>query len=275
MNLGYLYAFLTALCWSTSGLFVKYIHQSAVVIAGGTAFIAFLFNRIFMKQTIHLTPFVAITGVVQFLMNLTFIFANQMTSVGNAIVLQYSSMVFVLIYESIDQRKLPYLYQIIVIVMAAIGMMIFFFDSFSFQSMLGNLLAVVSGAFFGLQFYLNTKKQAEPRSSLQIQYICSIAAMLVYVLSHKGIAFAPKDVIFIVMSGIFQTALAGIFFTLCIIRIPAFTANVICMSEIVLAPMWAFIFLKESFTFFSMIGACMMIFALLMNVYMEYQMKQP
>ena len=153
MNKGYLYAFFTALCWSTAGLFVKFINQSAFVITGYKALIALFFNLIFIRKKIRVSLFIIGVGMVQFMVNFTFALANQMTGVGSTIVLQYSSMIFVLIYESIEKKRLPYLYQIIVIVLAMIGMTVFFLDSISFESTLGNALAIISGAFFGLQFF--------------------------------------------------------------------------------------------------------------------------
>lgn len=269
MKKGYIYALLTALSWSTAGLFVKYINQSAFVIAGSTGFIALVFNQLVNRRKIRISKFTILIGICQLIMHLSFVFANQLTSVGNAIVLQYSSMIFVLIYQSIDKRKLPNFYQYIIIGLAAIGMIIFFIDSFSLKGNIGNLLAIFSGAFFGLQFYLNTKDKADPGSSLIIQYTLSIMIMIPMLMTNP-IKFSSQDIIFIVLSGIFQTGLSGIFFAKCIIEIPAFSANVICMSEVIIAPIWAFIFLKEVFSPSALVGALIIICALILNVYMEY-----
>lgn len=269
MKKGYIYALLTALCWSTAGLFVKNINQSAFVIAGSTGLIALIFNQIVNRGKIKISKFTILIGICQLIMHLSFVFANQLTSVGNAIVLQYSSMIFVLIYQSIDKRKLPNFYQYIIIGMAAIGMIIFFLDSFSLKGNIGNLLAVLSGAFFGLQFYLNTKDKADPGSSLLIQYFLSIMIMIPMVMTNP-IKFSSQDIIFIILSGVFQTGLSGIFFAKCIVEIPAFSANVICMSEVIIAPIWAFIFLKEVFTPYTFIGALIIVCALILNIYMEY-----
>lgn len=269
MKKGYIYAFLTALCWSTAGLFVKHINQSAFVIAGSTGLIALIFNQIFNRRKIKISKFTILIGICQLIMHVSFVFANQLTSVGNAIVLQYSSMIFVLIYQSIDKRKLPNFYQYIIIGMAAIGMVIFFLDSFSLKGNIGNLLAVLSGAFFGLQFYLNTKDNADPGSSLIIQYFLSIIIMIP-MLMRNPIKFSSLDIIFIILSGAFQTGLSGIFFAKCIVEIPAFSANVICMSEVIIAPVWAFIFLKEVFTPYTLMGAFIIICALILNIYIEY-----
>ena len=247
MNKGYLYAFLTALCWSTSGLFVKFIHQSAFVISGTTALIALIINHFYYRKPLKWNFFAFLVGICQFMMHITFTFANQFTSVGNAIILQYSSMIFVLIYESIDKKHLPKRYQLIVIFIAAVGMMIFFWDGFTSNNFLGNLLAIISGAFFGLQFYLNTKPQAVPVTSIKIQYILSILSMAVYLFYDGNFSVSLTDTVFLGFSGVI---------------------------EIFLAPLWAFIFLGERFSFGACIGSILMIIALSTNIITDYRLKQ-
>ena len=266
---GYLFALITALCWSTSGLFVKEIGQSSFVIVGIQALIAQIFNLLNTKEKIRFTAFTMIVGFIQFMMHLTFVLANQYTTVGNAIVLQYSSMIFVLIYQSIDQRKKPEMYQIFVILLALTGMIIFFIDGFSFDSILGNGLAILSGAFFGLQFYLNTKEKADATSSVKIQYLISILVLLIYSIKNPVASFTLKDGIFLLAAGIITVGISGITFAKCIERIPAFSANVVCMSEVIFAPILALIFLKEWFTMHSLIGAILIILSLLYNMYKQ------
>ncbi|MGM9947647.1 EamA family transporter [Floccifex sp.] len=122
---GIFYALLTALCWSTSGLFVKQIGQSAYVIAGLQAVIALFMNILYTKKRICFSFFIIVVGFIQFMMHITFMLANQLTTIGNAIVLQYSSMIFVLLYQSIDQKKEPEKYQWLVIGLAILGMVFF------------------------------------------------------------------------------------------------------------------------------------------------------
>ncbi len=274
MNKGYLFAFLTALCWSTSGLFVKWMHQSAFIISGVTALIALIINHFYYRRPLEWSRYAIVVGVCQFLMHITFTLANQLTSVGNAIILQYSSMIFVLVYEAIDRRRLPRAYQGGVLLIAFLGMGVFFLDGFTSGSLPGNLLAIVSGAFFGLQFYLNTKPQAIPVTSIKVQYLLSIGGMLLYLLCTRELSIPWREGVLLCVSGVVQTALAGILFAQCIIRIPAFSANLICMSEIFLAPLWAFLFLGERFSPTSLIGAMLMITALIANLIIEYRYQQ-
>lgn len=266
---GYLFALLTAICWSVSGLFVKIVSQSAAVISGIEAVVGLIFIYGMNWKKIRFTKFIVLIGFCQFMMHITFVYANQLCTVGNVIVLQYSSMIFVLIYESIDKKKFPKLYQWFVILIAVVGMIIFFYDSFSFDSILGNVLAIVSGAFFGLQFYLNTKDSAMPESSMVSQFLMMIAFMAVDILLNKNFKITQVEIGELIACGLIQTVLASICFAKCIRLIPAFTANVICMSEIVLAPLWAFILLNEKFTPLSFLGACIIVSSLLLNSYKE------
>lgn len=271
-NKGILYALLTAIVWSTSGIFIKSINQAPLVISGMTSIVGLLFILLVNRNHIKITKVNFMIGMIQFLMNITFVFANKLTSVGNAIVLQYSSMIFILILNCIRNKKIPYWYQLIVIIFAIIGMVLFFIDEFSFDSLLGNIIAIISGFFFGLQFYLNGKNHSETSNTFIAQYMITIFAMLIYIMMN-GLSLTLKDTSMLICSGIFQTFLAACFFARCIKYIPAFSANVICMSEVIFAPIWSFLLFHEQFTASAFWGACIMIIALLFNVYMDYQYR--
>lgn len=272
MNKGVLYALLTAICWSTSGIFIKSINQSALVISGTTSLIGFIFIYGLNYKKIKINKKTMLVGLVQFMMGITFVIANKLTSVGNAIVLQYSSMIFILIFGCLERKKKPYLYQSIVIICALVGIILFFINEFSFDSMFGDFMAIVSGFFFGLQFYINSKAGTDTTSAYIAQYIISISVMIIFIVI-KGINFNIRDFVLLGADGVFQTFFAALFFAKCIKLIPAFSANVICMSEIIFAPIWSLILFDERFTQTAFIGACVMIFALMLNVYMDYKIK--
>ncbi len=269
MNSGYLYALITALLWSFSGICTRFVSAPSLIYSGLASLMALTLSAMVNKQKLKVTKFTCMVAICQFLMVITFVFANRLTTIGNTIVLQYSSIIFVLIFEAIDRHHLPKTYQLFVMVMAVIGMGIFFMGDFDFSSFLGNALAIISGVFFGLQFYLNTKEQASPSSSLTIQYILAIVCMLVYMGVEHEMVISVQDVCVSLLIGMVITYLSGMYFAKCIQLIPAFSANVICMSEIFLAPCWAFILLGEKGSTTSLIGAAFMIFALFFNVYKE------
>lgn len=214
--------------------------------------------------------FAVVVGVFQFLMAVTFTIANQLTTIGNAIVLQYSSMIFILIFEFIDKGILPTWNRILVVVLSLIGMLMFFFNELDLSEILGNFLAIISGFFFGLQFYLNTKPQAVPNTSIRIQYYLSATFMLYPIFTQDGWGITYIDAYFLLLAGLFQTAAAGILFAKSIVLISGFSANLICMSEVFLAPLWAYLFLGEKFDTYAFLGALIMIAALFINILMDY-----
>ena len=87
-------------------------------------------------------------------------------------------MIFVLGYQCIDKGKRPQTQPLLVIWMTIIGMVLFFFDELSMQEMIGNILAIVFEAFFGIQFYLSTKEKAVPMSSTVIAFAISSCLIL-------------------------------------------------------------------------------------------------
>ena len=90
---------------STSGIFIKSINQSALVISGTTSLIGFIFIYGLNYKKIKINKKTMLVGLVQFMMGITFVIANKLTSVGNAIVLQYSSMIFILIFGCLERKK--------------------------------------------------------------------------------------------------------------------------------------------------------------------------
>ena len=107
MNTGYLWLLGTAVAWSFSGVFTKLNSQPGFLISAVSSVVALLFYFIIIRPTIRVSKLVVAAGIAAYLMGITFTYANKLTSVGSAIVLQYSSMAFVALYEAIEQRRVP------------------------------------------------------------------------------------------------------------------------------------------------------------------------
>lgn len=266
---GYSYLFLTAISWSVAGILIRFNSQSGLMIAVVSSIVAVIFNRLFNYKKIVFNKLIICIAICQFISGITFNYANQLTTVGNAIVLQYTSMAFVLIYQCIDYRSLPQKKQILIILMVIFGMVLFFFDALSIKGMIGNILAIISGAFFGLQFYLNTKENANTYTSNMLSYCISIS-FIFYVFKDFP-SVQPLEWVSMILSGIFVSALGGVFFAKGIQVVNAFTANVICMSEVLLAPLWAFLIFHETVGKISLIGGVIIIFGIILNMYLERQ----
>ena len=226
-----------------------------------------LFLLVVVRPTLRFTKRAVLVGLASCVTSLTFIFANKLTSVGNAIVLQYSSTIFVIIYESVERRHLPHASKIGVVAMAFAGMLLFFFDELTAEGMLGNLLSIVSGAFFGLVFFMNAKPGALPMPSSLVGF--AVASLGFLVVAPEVPTVSPMNWALMLCQGIVCSGVSSIFYVRGIRRVPAFSANMICMSEVILAPTWAFLAFGESFGRFAFIGAVLIVGSIVINLVLD------
>lgn len=269
VNSGYIWLLGTALSWSFSGIFSKLNGQPGFLISAVSSCVALAFYLIIIRPTIRVNKLVAAAGVAAYLMGITFTYANKMTSVGSAIVLQYSSTAFVALYTAIDERRLPPARKVFVIVMALAGMVVFFFDSLSPERIAGNMLAIVSGAFFGLMFFLNARPGSSPVTSSMMSCVLSLV---------PGLAFLPRlpqvtehEWLLMIAAGIICTGIANVCFSRGVTRVDPLSANLITMLEVIMAPLWAFFIFGESLGRFAFAGAVLIIGSIVVDLLLEYR----
>ena len=230
---GYLALFGTALLWSFTGVLVASNHLSAVLVSAGNALFAIISCVLIARPKLHFNPLIIAVGIAQFIVAITFNAGNQLSTVGNVIVLQYCSMVFVIVYQSIDTRKLPPVKQVVFVTLAILGMVLFFFDDLSPEGAFGNLCAIVSGIFFGLMFYLNSR----PSSDAVISYMIScVIAMAVGAASLVTAGELPRlsfqDIASMAVNGFICQGIASVLLAHGLKSVPPFSSNLICMSEV-------------------------------------------
>ena len=95
---GILLLIATALLWSTSGFFIKWIDWNPLAIAGVRSIIAALVIRLYFRHsTLQWSPPMLIGAVAYAATVITFVCATKMTTAANAILLQYTAPVYVAI----------------------------------------------------------------------------------------------------------------------------------------------------------------------------------
>ncbi len=261
---GILCVFLASVLYSIGGLCIKVIPWNGMSINSGRNIIAVLVVGGYLLLTRHrpkLNRWVLLGSISVSGTNVLFCLANKLTTAANAIVLQFTAPVFVIILTAIFWKKHPQRLDIFACVAVLLGVMCFFLDSLEMGGMLGNLLALVSGISYAGVFLLNDLPGADPISSVFWGDVCSVLLGLPFLVRETS--FTAVALTGIVILGAFQVGLAYILMCAGLKTTPAVTASLISGIEPVLNPLLVAVFYGEQIGALALLGACIVIGAIL------------
>lgn len=263
-NKGNLYILLTALLWSTGGLLIKFIPGNPVMINGTRSLIAFLFFCIYRKNVkIKVNKTIVMAAICLVMTNMLYVIANKLTTAANAIVLQYTAPIFVLIWYSIYRKELPNKKQCLVVVMAFAGMILFFLDQLDGGQFLGNIIAIGAGLCFSGVFFLNSLPEASSEDSSMIAFASSFVISIPFLSDVKALDVTAIVALFVL--GIFQVGLAYVLYAKGAKLTSPVSASLIGLFEAVLNPVWVFLAFGEKVGKFALIGAVVILAAVVIN----------
>lgn len=231
---------LTAILWSTGGLFIKLVDAHPMLIAGLRSGIALLVMLAFNPRPRFNWSLPQIgTGVAYALTMISFVAANKLTTSANAIFLQYSAPVYVAVLAVLllGERWRPR----DGVAMAAIvaGTILFFAERLDSGNLWGNLVAIFSGLAFAFTFIFSRMQQGgnSSESFMLAHGICFLAG-----LPFLG-GFNPgwSAVGGLLGLGILQVGLSSVLFTASVRHVPTLAGVLIVTLEPVLNPLWVFL----------------------------------
>jgi len=266
---GPLYMFAASICWSLGGVCIYFMPWSAMSIIGLRALLAALFFAVYRKGfKINLTTGNIIAGVCLSGTTILYVFANQLTTAAAAILLQFTSPVFVLIIRFFAYKKRPTLPEIIAVLATLFGMTLFFADELSAGNTLGNILAIGSGLAFAGVIMGNKRKDSDPEQSVMLGFIINAIIWTPFVFIDQGISFdlstwadiLPWILLFIM--GVVQVGLAYVFFSIGIRRTSALLAILTTALEPILNPLWVAIATPQRPGQFALLGGIVIILSI-------------
>ena len=150
---GLLAVFTAALMWSSGGLFVKLVTFNAMQISFFRCSIAaVVFAVLFRKRLLLVNTFTFINAFFYASVLIAYVIALKLTTAANAIFLQSTAPIYVLIFEPILLKTSYNRVNIITIIVCIIGMFFFFMGKISTEHLEGNLVALFSGIMFAALF---------------------------------------------------------------------------------------------------------------------------
>jgi len=266
--------FTAATLFATGGLFIKMIPWNPLAVNAARCSIAIwcIFFYIKKKQIpIHLNKSILIGAFCLLGTNSLYTTANKLTTAGNAIILQFTAPIFVLIFELIIFRKRPKRADILACIFVFSGVAIFFVDSLSSGHILGDIIAVISGMTYAGLFMMNDSKDASPLISVLIGNLLGILTGLPWLLKVDFPNVEAKTWLALFLLGAFQLGISYIFFTEGLKTTPPITASIVSVIEAILNPILVAIFMHEMLTPLSLLGAAFVLVSA--TVYSLWKMK--
>ncbi len=256
---GYAAALATALLWSLGGLLIKLVPWAALSINGARCLIALLVKTALRKSVkIHFTPSVVLAALCFFGTTILFVFSNKLTTAANAIVLQYSSPLFIIALTWIVLKQRPRAVDVTSSLLIIAGVVLCCFDNLSGGGALGNFLALCSGLTFATMLFINASgggKTADDANYLG--FILGAVTGLPSLVQETD--FRLPVLLYVVVLGAFQLGIAYIFLEYALKRISALSANIVCAFEPILNPVWVAVFYGEMIGTYAIIGGLLVI----------------
>jgi drug/metabolite transporter (DMT)-like permease len=251
--LGVLGLVLCALLWSLNGPLIKLLDQEDVPgltiacyrsLLGGILFLPLAWRR---RRTLsNASPFWPIGSVSMFtLMTACFCIATTQTAAANAIILQYTSPIWVFLLAPLLLREKPGRAEGLVLLVATAGVAVIFFGSARTDA--ANLtVALTSGLGYGaLTVMLRGLRRVDPFVVAAINALGSGLLLLVPSLLCGQILLGPRAWLLVFVLSVVQFTLPYVLFSWSLQRVEAHRASLILLLEAVLNPTWTFLIVGE------------------------------
>ena len=273
---GTLCVFLAAVLYSIGGLFIKLIPWGGMAINGGRTAVALVVIGLYLKLTGHrpkMNLWVLVGALAVCGTNILFSIANKLTTAGNAIVLQFTAPIFVILFSVLFFGKKPQKLDLTACGLVLGGVLLFFIDSLSAGGMLGNILALLSGISYAGVFMMNDMPDSDPISSVFWGDVISAVVGLPF-LGYET-EFSGNIFVALLVLGVFQVAIAYILMVEGLKTTPPVTASLVSGVEPVLNPILVALFCQERIGPLALAGAAVVIAGVIVyNILRIQQIKE-
>lgn len=259
-RLGSIYVLLSAILFSLGGVLIKFIPWSSITIQGARSVFSSLVIVGYMILTgrkFVINKSVIFGAVCNMVMAFTFVAATKLTTAANAIVLQFTEPIFVILLLWILYKKKPDKNAVITCVVVFTGILCFFFESLSIGGMMGNVLAVVSGFAYSLVFLMKRFPGADFESSI----LLSNAMSVVIAIPAYTIETESSYVIWgcIILLGMLQCGLSYVLLSKGLDYVSPIAGSLTSTIEPILNPLLVAWFYGETIGVMAVVGAILVV----------------
>ena len=194
-----------------------------------------------------------------------YVFAMYNTTVANANFIIQTQTIFLAIFGYFFLKEKISVITLTSIILAISGIFLMIGNSLSAGQLSGNIAALLMPISFAT-LILVVRKYPNV-DMVPAQFIAGFFALIIGFLMSETIIISINDIFLGFLAGFFQIGLGFIFITIGARRTPAAMVGIIMLTEAVLGPMWAWIFINEQPPFIVLIGGSIVLFAVLLQFY--------
>jgi drug/metabolite transporter, DME family len=272
---GLVYISITALLWSSSGLFIKILDLEALQISfyrsGIAAITVFIISVLrnrkksnplkiqFDKISVLSAFFYA--GILIF-----FVVATKMTTAANAIFLQFTAPIYLLVLEPIFLKTKFEPKNLITIAVTVCGMILFFFGRLELGSIYGNLFAIISGICFAVYSLLLRKQRMEQKIENTLSSPImgnTLVAFIAFFIIFPEFSISGTETLILLYMGIIQIGISYVIFDAGIKYVSATESMIIATMEAIFNPIWVFLGIGETPSVYALAGGLIIFAAIL------------
>tara|TARA_B100000989_G_scaffold288516_1_gene259315 strand:- start:101 stop:979 length:879 start_codon:yes stop_codon:yes gene_type:complete len=194
-----------------------------------------------------------------------YVFAMYNTTVANTNFIISLQILFLAIFGYFFLREKINAITLTSIVLAMTGVFLMVGNSLTPGELSGNLAAFTMPITFAILIMIVRKYPSV--DMIPAQFVAGVSSCLIgYLLSTK-IMISPNDIFLGFLAGCFQVGFGFIFITIGARTTPSAMVGIIMLSESVLGPIWAFLFVSERPSIFGLIGGAVILSAVLLQFY--------
>lgn len=261
-NLAIIEMLICATLWSIAGIFIKLIPWNGFAVSGMRSLISGATIALYMLIARHrfvLSKKTFLAGVFSACVYTCFVCANKLTTAANAIVLQFTSPVFIVVFTALIYKTRIRKADAAVVTLTLLGIALFFFDQLKPGYILGNFVAIAAGMFMAGMFMAVGELEGEQRfSGILIGQCLTFLVGLPFIIATKPV-FTPTATLSILILGVFQLGISYILYVRASRYCPPLACCLLGAMEPLLNPVWVMIFDGETPGIFALIGGVIVV----------------
>lgn len=263
-NIAIIEMLICATLWSVAGIFIKLIPWNGFAVAGMRSLIAGLtmaFYMLIKRYRFIINKKTLLSGALTACVYTCFTVSNKLTTAANAIVLQFTSPVFIVIFSSLIYKS-PVRKKDLAAVLATLGgIALFFLDQLQPGYIAGNIIAIGAGMFMAGMFMTVGELEGEERfSAITTGQFFTFLIGLPFIIATRP-EFTAAATASILILGVFQLGISYILYVKASAHCPPLACCLLGAVEPLLNPVWVLIFDGERPGLFALIGGVIVIAA--------------